>query len=156
MPGNAAIRSPLCRATFLYDDPMGDNEIPVINISIRYTGKSRTTGESEDKHLDTTLTGMTADKMMSLQAALSSVQDGGDTVALADSIADSIAYFVAPMMPAEDRRTMFRHLLTGNMLVEDVFNSFGEAGPNIQPAASNRATRRAGGRRGHGQRNRQS
>lgn len=135
---------------------MGDNEIPTITISIRYTGSDEATGKPADRHLNTALTGMTPDKMMSLQAALNSVRDGGDVVDIADSIADSIAYFIAPMMPREDRRAMFRHLLTGNMLVEDVFNSLGEASPNAQPAAPNRATRRSGGKRGHGQRNRQS
>lgn len=131
---------------------MGDTEIPVIDIRIRYTGRDKTTGESADQFLATTITGMTADKMMALQAALNASQNG-DIGTLADAVSDSIAYFIAPMMPTDDRRTMFRHLLTGNMMVEDVFNSLNMG---VAVPATNRATRRSGGNRGRGQRNRQS
>lgn len=132
---------------------MGDNETPTLNIRIRYTGRDNETGEPVDQFMSTTITGLTADKMMSLQAALNASQDGG-TNAIADAVSDSIAYFIAPMMPEGDRRTMFRHLLAGNMLVEDVFNSLNADTPAAP--APNRATRRSGGNRGRGQRNRHS
>lgn len=127
---------------------MGDNDSQVIDIKIRYTGR-----DGSDQFMSTTLTGVTASKMMSLQASLNASQGGGDVV-MAEAISDSIAYFIAPMMPERDQRTMFRHLLSGNMTVDDVFKSM-NADVSTAPAP-NRATRRSGGSRGRGQRNRQS